>query len=96
VLVTAVVLLMTKSHARLCSHAALDNYLSQVQQRGGSLVRCANSECTDVRTGAYYGSKPDGLYLVYPDGTVTVDELREQSDEVHRLMQDEERECGVN
>lgn len=89
-------IVFTKSHARLCSHARLDNFLTHVQQRGGSLVRCKEGECEDVRTGAYFGRKPDGFYLVYPDGTMNAEELREQRDFLQQLMRDEERECGVN
>lgn len=82
-------------HARQCSHAALDSFLSQVQQRGGSLVRCDRGECADVRTGARFSPKPDGFYLVYPDGVLSNDELREQFDQLARIMRDEEQECEV-
>lgn len=95
VLVIAYVV-FTESHSRLCSHAALNDFLAQVQQNGGSLVRCRQGECEDVRTGAYFGRKPDGFYLIYPDGTMTVQELREQRSILQRLMQDEESQCGVN
>jgi len=88
--------LSDKPHARLCSHAALNTFLADVQKRGGSLVRCKEGECEDVRTGAYFGRKPDGFYLIYPDGTIDAQELREQRAILQRLMQDEERQCGVN
>jgi hypothetical protein len=95
-LLGAAVMIGVHSQARLCSHAALDSFLVQVQQNGGSLVRCREGECEDVRTGAYFGRKPDGFYLIYPDGTMTAQELFEQRSILERLMQDEQRECGVN
>jgi hypothetical protein len=96
VIVAASLLVASRSHARLCSHARLDRFLAHVQERGGSLVRCKEGECEDVRTGAYFGRKPDGLYLVYPDGTMDAEELQEQRAYLQQLMRDEERGCGVN
>lgn len=86
----------TRSNAGRCSHAALDQFLADVQERGGSLVRCTDGECRDVRTGASYGRKQDGLYILYPEGAVTTEELKEQSREIQRLMHDEEQACGAN
>lgn len=88
--------LVDKPHAGRCSHAALDQFLADVQERGGSLVRCIDGECRDVRTGASYGRKQDGLYILYPEGTVSETELAEQSRQVQRLMLDEEQACGAN
>lgn len=96
IIVSAALLVATRSHATLCSHARLDNFLAHVQQRGGSLVRCKGGECEDVRTGAYFGRKPDGFYLVYPNGNMGAEELQEQRAYLQQLMRDEERECGVN
>lgn len=95
IIVAATILVATRSHATFCSHARLDNFLAHVQQRGGSLVRCREGECVDVRTGAYFGRKPDGFYLVYPDGVMDTEELQEQRAFLQQLMQDEERDCGV-
>lgn len=86
----------TQSNAGRCSHAALDQFLANVQERGGSLVRCSGGQCRDVRTGASYGRQQDGLYILYPEGAVSDTELTEQSREVQRLMRDEEQACGSN
>lgn len=64
----------------------IDELIEQVQLRGGTLVQCLHSQCFDLRTDEFVGSAQDGMYITYPEGTVSDDVIKKQAALVEKLF----------
>lgn len=71
------------------SPQTFDELFDLVAMRGGMLVHCENNVCRDLKTAQVVGHGPDGLYISYPDGSVSQEELEQQSKWIQELMNKE-------